>query len=367
LHGPSGTRRGSDLNKLGIIQDGAVLIVDGVIREVGLSRRVENVILARDAKEIDATGRVVMPGFVDSHTHLVGPSAAASARTLENRALRVLDDAVRHGTTALEAKAGDTKILKGLERQPISIVRTFLCTKSGVEYQERRDQYLAWVCSYLLPLIKRRKLAEFADIRCEKGGFDEADARQYLSAARQLGFGLKIQTGPGPSAGVIRVAAEMGATSIDCGVEAGPDEAAILAQSATMAMLLPGEVFYRGTDRYPPARMLAASGVAMALSTNYNPETSPCQNMQMMLTLACQKMNLTPAEAITLATLNAAHALRRASRAGSLENGKSGDLLILDVPDYREIPNHFGMNLVDLVMKNGEVLVERTEVKWPAL
>jgi imidazolonepropionase len=112
--------------------------------------------------------------------------------------------------------------------------------------------------------------------------------------------------------------------------------------------------------------MLAASGVAMALSTNYNPETSPCQNMQMMLTLACQKMNLTPAEAITLATLNAAHALRRASRAGSLENGKSGDLLILDVPDYREIPNHFGMNL-DLVMKNGEVLVERTEVKWPAL
>jgi imidazolonepropionase len=157
----------------------------------------------------------------------------------------------------------------------------------------------------------------------------------------------------------------MGAESVDHAVDASQEDAMLLAQTNTIATLLPGKNFYLGAEPYAPARMLINSGVAVALATNYNSETSPSQNMQMMLTLACRRMNMTTAEAVTAATLNAAQTLRRASSIGSLETGKSADLIILGVPDCREIPYHFGINLVDLVMKNGSVLVERAEVKWP--
>jgi imidazolonepropionase len=375
LHGATSPRRGTDLRNLGLIQDGAVLIVDGLIREVGSSRRVENVALARQADEIDATGRVVMPGFVDSHMHIVGEPIGASPRALERHALDVVEEAVRHGTTTLETKsgfglseAGEIKILRvhqALQKRPVSLISTFLANPSATEYQEGPDRYLDWVGSHMLPLVKRRKLAEFADIRCEEGAFQREPARRYLTAARDLGFGLKMHTGQRSNAGVVRLAVELEAESVDHAVDVSQEDAMLLARSNTIATLLPGENFYLGAEPYAPARMLINSGVAVALATNYNSETSPSQNMQMMLTLACRRMNMTPAEAVTAATLNAAHALRRASSIGSLETGKSADLIILGVPDYREIPYHFGINLVDLVMKNGSVLVERAEVKWP--
>jgi imidazolonepropionase len=406
LHGPPGPRRGADLRNLGLIQDGAVLIADGLIREVGPTRRVENLALARQAEEVDATGRVVMPGFVDSHAHVVGGPARLldyemrlagasyqqiaeagggalaqaraiqelSPRTLEALALRALEEAVRHGTTTVEAKsgfgltgAGELKILRihsALQKQPISLVSTFLSTRVSPDFDRMPDQYLDWVCGHVLPLVRRRKLAEFADIRCETGAFTVDQAARYFSCARGLGFALKMHTGLESTAGAIRLAVEFGAASVDHLIDVTQRDAELLAGSSTIGTLLPGVVFFLGTGHYPPARLLIDSGAAIALATNYNPETSPSQNMQMMIALACRAMNMTPAEAITASTINAAYAVRRASTAGSLEAGKSGDLLILGVPDYREIPYHFGVNLVDLVMKGGSVLVERAQVKW---
>ena len=402
LRGASGPRRGADLRNLGLIQDGAVLIVDGRIHEVGPSRRLENLAIARQAHLIDASGRVVMPGFVDSHTHLVSgparvpdyetrdaPAAGTQAlariiqdlspRTLQAQALHTVSEAIRHGTTTIETKSGlglteasEIKILRvhaALRKQSVPLISTFFCADVSEHvspaYPDSPDQYLDRVCSHILPLIQRRKLAEFADIRCQEGAFSVEHARRYLLAARQLGFGLKVFMGGQPPAGAIAMAVELKVSNIGLVLALTPDEAALLAQSQIIATLLPGSAFFLGAEGYPPARMLIDAGVPIALGSNYHPESSPSQNMQMMISLACGNMKMTPAEAVTAATINAAHALRKASSIGSLEPGKNADLLILGVPDYREIPYHFGMNLVELVMKNGTVLLQRSEVKWP--
>ena len=278
LRGPSGPRRGTDLRNLGIIQDGAVLIADGLIREVGPSRRLENLALARGAEEIDASGRVVMPGFVDSHAHLAGGPARVSdyemrmggateeqiahagggslaaaraihelsPRTLEALALRALEEAVRHGTTALEAKsglgltdAGEMKMLRvhaGLRELPVTVVSTFLATRVPQEFGQR-----------LLPMLRRRKLAEFAEIQYD-GGFEEAgftpeQACRYLSTARELGFGLKLNAGPRSNPGTIAAAVEIGAASVGHVADATEHDAMLLARSATIATLMPGPCF----------------------------------------------------------------------------------------------------------------------------
>ncbi len=407
LRGPSGPRRGAELRNLGLIQDGAVLIADGLVREVGPSRRVENLAVARGAQEIDASGCVVMPGFVDCLTYLAaGPArlmeyemrlAGASwreiqqaggtvalarsiqdlsFRAVESVAVHALEDAVRHGTTALEARsgfglseAGEIKTLRvhaALEKRcaALPVISTLLCARAAPGFENRADEYLDWARSHLLPLVKRRKLAEFAAIRCGGDGFSAEQAQGYLAAARQMRYGLRVEAGGGSGSAAINLAAELNASSVDNVTEASEQDLARLAQSAVIATLLPGAEFHLGTRRYASARRLIEQGVAVALASGYHPVTCPSLNMQMITALACAGMNMTPAEAIAAATINAAHALGLAARIGSLEAGKSADLLILSVSDYREIPYRFGVNLVDLVMVKGEILMRRSEVKW---
>jgi imidazolonepropionase len=408
LRGPAGPRRGAALGDLGLIQDGSVLIQDGRILDVGPTRRIENLAKARDADEIDATGHVVMPGFVDSHTHLVsGPPQlddyetrssgnnarqmgvadncslsslqavrTTSSRTLMRRSRALLDAFIRHGTTTLEAKSGygldrggemkTLRVLRTLNGAPLDVVPTYFGARAiPPEFDGRPDEYIDWMCTTMMPEIRRRRLAPFVDISCERNAFRLEDARRYLEAAHGMGFSLKVHTEQFSHSGGARLAVEVGATSADHLEHVGPDDIAILAQSSTIATLLPGWLFHLGLQRYPPARALIDHGVAVALATDLNPATSPTCNMQMILSLACTQMRMTPAEAISAATINGAHALNCADRVGSLEIGKQADLIALDVPDYREIPYDFGMNRVYMTIKKGSILYRQAEVQWP--
>jgi imidazolonepropionase len=408
LRGPATPRRGAELRELGLIPDGAVLIKDGLIDCVGPTRRVENLAAARGAMEIDATGKVVMPGFVDSHTHLVsgawrladyemriagadyqqiaqaGGGVLASlravretpGRSLQRRARGWLGEMIRTGTTTIEAKSGygldetgelkTLRVYAALDGGPVDIVPTYLGAHAvPPEYQDRADDYTEWVATAALATVHRRKAARFVDVCCERGAFTSRQARRILEAARDLGFGLKIHAEQFSHEGGTKLAVELRAVSVDHLEYTTSEDIELLAHSATMATLLPGPVFHMGLDRYPPARELIDRGAAVALATDFNPGTSPSSNMQMMLALACAKMRMTPAEAIGAATINGAHAVERAAQVGSLEPGKQADVLIFHASDYREISYHFGVNLLVMTIKRGEVLYQQAGVKWP--
>ncbi len=408
LHGPPGPRRGADLRNLNIIQDGSVLIVDGIIREVGPTRRLDNLSESRRAEEIDAHGRVVLPGFVDSHTHLVsGPArpldyemqlAGATPleitragggmtavyraiqdvplRTLEAQSWRIVLESIRQGTTTIEAKSGygvneigEVKILRtqvALNKHLDNVVSTFMGARfAPADFPVDLDDYVDWMIRHMLPVVRRRELAEFVDVFCEEQLFNVEQTRLVLTRARDLGFGLKLHAGQCGNIGGVKLAVEMGAVSVDHAIFVDDGDISALAGSATIATLLPGPVFFLGTRKFASARTMIDRGVAVALATNYNPESCPTHSMQIVLTLACREMNMTPAEAISAATINGAHALRRGGSVGSIEFGKQADLIMLSVDDYREIPYHFGVNLVDMTMKRGQVVYRASEVKCP--
>lgn len=376
LRGPKGPRRGPALADLGIIADGAVLIRDGVIVEVGPTRRIENLAAARGALEIAAHGRVVMPGFVDSHTHLLypprGPRAAdaagaarqwqaSTARLLAARSFGFLDAMARHGTTTVEVKTGcdpgETASMKALRalnllRQgPIEVVPTHLVrVPVGIEAVQAEE-----ILTDVSPRILRRGLAAFADVWWE-GSEPRAElCARFLEQAAACGLGVKVHAeGPG-CAGAVALAVGHRAVTVDHLEHLTLDLVPLLADTYTMATLMPGAALDAWTP-LAPARALIENGAAVALASNFNPHHSPTLNMQTVVGLACMRMGMSAAEAISAATINGAHALDRGDRVGSLELGKQADLLLLNVDDYRDLARSFGLNLVHLTLKAGTAI-----------
>jgi imidazolonepropionase len=282
------------------------------------------------------------------------------------RARRALAAFYSTGTTTVEAKSGygldeaaefrTLGAIAVLRKDGYDVIPTYLGAHVRPPEFGSSGEYIEWMASSMIPRIAGSGLAVFADAFCEHGAFTLDETRRYLGAARRNGLELKLHAEQFSRSGAARLGVELGAVSVDHLESAGEEDADALAQSPTIATLLPGAVFHLGLDTYPPARLLIDRGAAVALATDYNPGTSPTTSMPMILSLACTQMRMSPAEAITAATINGAHALRVADRVGSIDVGKDGNLAIFDAGDYREIPYHFGMNLVSATIYRGELI-----------
>jgi imidazolonepropionase len=387
----------------GLVRDGAVLVRDGNILAVGPRVRVARLSEARGAKKLDLGGRVVLPGFVDSHTHLISPASRAAeyeqriagatyeeiarkgggilstVRTLRRtkpdalkfRALAALRQFAAYGTTTLEAKSGyglDTKselaTLRSLgelhQVQRLDIHSTFLGAHVvPPKFRGRADDYVDFLVRELIPRVALAGLAEFCDVFCDRGAFTVSQARRVLTAGRAFGLVPRLHAEQLARTGATRLAIELEAASADHLEKINAADIRALAASNVVATLLPGCCFHLGTPHYAPARKLLDAGAVVALATGYNPGTSPTVSLPMVMSLACSQMRMTPAEAIAAATINPAYSLRRHMHIGSLEVGKYADLAIFDVEDYREIPYYFGVNHCVMTIKRGEVVYSR--------
>jgi len=374
------------MNDLGIINDGAVLVRNGVLVEVGPSRRVENLAEARDAVEINAAGRVVMPGFVDSHTHFAFPPAGANSQDEESptRALRMatgqrlelrcrafLDAMARHGTTTVEVKTGcgadesaEAKLMRvivALRSDPLEVVPSYLFRLPRNGDLAALTKITDWTTKSMLPKIRRRLPTESADLEWNPDPAQMPFFERYLTAAQELGYNTRIHAeGPAP-ADAISLAISRRVTGMEHLEHATELHARQLAAAGIGVTLLPGVSFHSDLQ-VPPARALIDSGGAVALGTNFNPHHTPMLNMQTIIALACWRLRMSLEEAISAATINGAYALGCADRTGSLEPGKSADLLILNAGDYRELSSSIGTNLVHVTMKRGRFIYKEGQV-----
>ncbi len=397
-------RRGAALSDLGIIRDGAILTRADRIAAVGPRRTIERMRGARRAQKLDLGGRVVLPGFVDSHTHLIFPSSRASEyeqriagktyeqiaragggirvtvedlrrsspKTLRDDASARLREFGAHGTTTLEAKSGyglnwqsELKILDIMQQlhqdQPLDIISTFMGAHAvPPEFRRRPEAYVDVLVKSWIPAIATTGLAEFCDVFCDRGAFTVAQARRILATAQECGLVPRIHAGQLAHTGAAKLAIELRAASADHLEKIDRADVRALALSAVTCTLLPGCEFHLGLSQFAPARALIDEGAIVALATDFNPGTSPTLSMSMILSLACTHLRMTPAEAIAAATINPAYSLRLHDRIGSLEVGKYADLAAFDVAAYREIPYYFGVNLCSFTMKRGAVIHSKT-------
>jgi imidazolonepropionase len=385
------------MRELGIIVDGGLIVRDGRLEQVGTSTQIKAAIDA-DTLVVDAVGRVVLPGFVDAHTHpvfggtragefeqrslgatyqeiaaqgggiqsTVNQTRAASLDDLIAAGRRYAEWFLRGGTTTVEAKSGyglsledELKILRAIKKldqeTPLRYVPTFLGAHTiPKEYAARRDEYISLIIDEMLPQVGREKLAEFADVFCEQNVFTTDESWKILSAARCHGLGLRMHADQLSLSGGAKLAAELGTITADHLEHTDADSIAALKSAGVQPVLLPGSVYALGSSRYPAAREMIDAGLAVVLATDFNPGSSPTPSMPMILSLAATHMKMTPAESITAATINAAYSLNRGAQLGSLEPGKIADFVIHDCGDYRELAYFFGIEHAWHVYASGE-------------
>ncbi len=399
-----GPQRGHALGALGIIEQGAVLIRDEKIVALGSTEDLRSAY--PDEPSLDANHCVVMPGFIDPHTHLIWGGDRANEFEMKMAGAKYLDilasgggiiSTVRatrtasieslvaqtrprllrmfaHGTTTAEAKTGyglqtatELRLLKALlilyDDSPLDLVITFLGAHAiAPEFKDDPQGYTDLVCETMLPILKEwwethapKLTLPFVDVFCENRAFNLEQSRQVLTKARSLGFPLKIHADEFDNLGGASLAVELGAVSADHLVKTSDEDIVALGKSDTVAVALPCTPFGLAEKEYTPAQKLLEAGAILALATDCNPGTAWNESMQFSIALACRYMGLTPAQAIAASTINSAQAIRRADTVGSLEPGKQADLLILSVPDYRHLGYRFGTNLVKQVIKCGRV------------
>jgi imidazolonepropionase len=400
LSGPKHPRTGEYAGELGIIEDGAVAIDDGRISEVGKASEVGN-----EAREIIEWHGLAMPGFVDPHTHAVFSGSRedelkmkiegksyleilkagggilrtvratrkASFNQLYLETKRRADTMLLYGTTTAEMKSGygldmenEIKMLEVIEKlnneHPMDIIPTFLGAHALPPEFSDANEYIDFLIDAVIPEVAERKLARFADIFCEKDVFDVEQSRKYLSAAKRYGMVPKIHADEIENLGGVRVGAEVGAISAEHLVRTSDEEMDLMAEKGMIADLLPGTPHMLLSNDYAPARKFIEKGVPVALATDLNPNCWT-ESMQMIVNLASLRMRMGPEEAIVSATINAAYSIGMGDEVGSLENGKKADIILLDVPNYMHIPYHFGINLVNTVIKEGRVVVKDGKIR----
>ncbi len=391
-------RTGAGMSDLGVIEGGDVAVKDGRIIEIGKN-------ISMDADQvIDCTGKIIMPGFVDPHTHLIFAGSRenelgmklkgmtyleileagggiqrsmeatrkASKEQLAAEAKKRLDRMLVHGTTTVEAKSGyglnvedELKILEVIqtldESHPIDLVPTFLGAHAiPPEFKGKpggADEFIDLMIS-MLPELADKKLAEFCDIFCERNVFTKAHSEKLLTEAKKNGLGLKIHADEIENLGGSDLAAELGAITAEHLAVTTDEQMEKMGKAGVIGVLLPGTPYalMESPEHYPKARSMIEKGMALALATDLNPNCWT-ESMQFIISLACYNLKMTPEEAIVGATINAAHAIDRAADIGSLEIGKRADVIVLDIPNYEHLPYHFGVNHVQTVIKNGNVLV----------
>ncbi|NDV94569.1 imidazolonepropionase [Dysgonomonas sp. 521] len=389
-------KKGKDMADLSIIENGAVIITNGIITYVGKDANCPPLSDFPEHTVVDATGKAVLPGFIDSHTHFIfggyreeefswrmrGDSYMsimergggihntmtatrnASFDELKEAGRRRLDKMLAMGVTTVEGKSGygmdkatelkQLEVMKALnEEHPVDIVSTFMgAHATPKEYKGREDDFLDYLISEVMPEVRKQGLAECCDIFCEKNVFDIEQSRRYLTAAKKLGFKLKIHADEIVTLGGAELATELGALSADHLLQASDKGIEDLANSNTVATLLPCTAFSL-KEHYARGRYMIDAGCAVALASDLNPGSSFTNSIPLLFALACIYMQLSPEEAVTALTINSAAAVGKADTTGSIDVGKQGDIIILEYPSYKFLPYHIGMNIVKKTIKNG--------------